>query len=66
MIKFFKKQKQQQKDNNDDDPFMECYAIVKGKMANRIPLSEVEEVMAENIRRFYAAIHDFEGKNNKK
>lgn len=50
----------------DDDPFLECYAIVKGKMANRISLNDVELVMAENIRRFYAAVHSVEEQTTKR
>ena len=46
----------------EDDPFIECYAVVKGKMANKMPLTEVEQVMAECIRRFYGAIHPTENK----
>lgn len=44
----------------DDDPFLECYAIVKGKMANKMPLNDVELVMAENIQRFYTTLHKME------
>lgn len=44
----------------DNDPFLECYAIVKGKMANKMPLNDVELVMSENIQRFYTALHKME------
>lgn len=61
-----KKQKTMTSSLYNDDLFVECYAIVKGKMANKMPLSEVEEVMAENIRRFYAAVHCIENQDNKR
>ena len=41
------KQKNTTKSLYENDPFLECYAIVKGKMANKIPLNDVEQVMAE-------------------